>query len=143
MVVMAGLGLAIGWILGRSDRDYHSLIQAVVGAGFVGLALTIVGIQANLVVAHQHTVECNTKLVKALVARNKAQVVINQDGVHFHDHLKLWLNSESRESQAAHPDTPQESKDSLIQLQESLDELIAARNEAIAVEQRNPLPDCR
>lgn len=137
ILVAAGLAFVIGWIMGNDERDHHRIVQAVMGAGFVAVALTIIIVQAKLVVAHQNTIRCNTQLVDALAARNKAQVTVNQAGVHFHEHLLIWLDTEVNESHDV------SERDATAQLKESVNELINARNASIKIERDNPLPNCR
>ena len=137
-LMLMGLAFTVGWILARNEEhDYHRLVQLGMGAVFVGVALTIVIVQAKLVVSHQKVIACNTQLINALVLRNKAQTDVNSAGVHFHEHMLIWLDTEINE---AHQFTE---KDATDQLREAIQQLIDARNAAIRVEQSNPLHDCR
>jgi hypothetical protein len=138
VIAIAGLAFCVGWVIARHDRGSVNLIQLFVGAGFVAVALTIVAVQANLVVSQQNTIKCNTDLIDALKQRNEAGVAINQEGIHFHKHMLLWLTAQSEE-----PQDIKATKETEAQLRDSLEKLIDARNRAIVVESGNPLPNCR
>jgi hypothetical protein len=135
-VGLMGLAFTVGWL--SRERARTPIVQAIIGAGFVAVAVGIVIIQVNVVMTQHDTVICNSDLIDALSVRNKAQVTVNQEGIHFHQHLVTWLDAQSEVPQ----DIPV-TTDALTQLRDSLDKLVRARQAAILVEDANPLPVCR
>jgi hypothetical protein len=141
VLVVGGLAFTTGWILARRDRDSVNLMQAIIGAGFVLIAIIIVATQANVVLGQQNaadkidaTVHCNTALIDALAIRDDAQTAVNTEGVHFHEHMIMWLDTRGA--------VPRVSDEADKALRDSLATLIAARRKAIAIEDSNPLPSC-
>lgn len=127
--------ITVGWILARREHDKTDLIRILTSAGFVAVAITIIAVQANLVVAQKRTILCNSTLIDALAQRDISQQQINEAAAHYDEHMMMLIDDLSDGSVVPGP--------VYAQTNEALGKLMEQRKSALKAAQVTPLPECR
>ncbi len=138
-LIAAGVGFglfALGYVAAIMWRGGHDRAYSVLGVIFVIIALVVMVDLVSVQNRQKATVDCNTALINAATVRNQAQETINAVAIDYDTEMRVLLDDlADGQVRAGDPE--------FGRVQATLEKLMMARHQAIAVEHDHPLPNCR